>query len=437
MDFLKALELGLSNETIVFGGELYEVPRQRLRGHYALEATMSELKERMDTGLYDTVDCYLEWMAYATGFSEEWLDQQDPIEFADAFLTLAELNEPKFTLPWMTVRTKSPKTNADYPNRGLASIVHRLAGAYHWTEEEVFSLVPEVAWCYLQEIQLSEHHREEFQYGLSDVAYDKKGQYKDYQKLPWQRTLGGGDSNIPDFLRREMEMDCEWVIYLQTLRGRFVERGGPGSGHWGHKGRKGKRGGSASSGAKGLAKEPGKGAEGSIGGKPFEYYTLPNGERYEIGPEEAAEILGLPDRDVGSDAHISKVEWEWVSGGAEDPGPLKQEIADWYKSNPGVKEMRLLGQYNMEGKAGQSFEEWKNTPMPLWRGGRPEFGETFSSFSHNKRTAEGFARRRGVPLYRADVRPNDWVGITRGAESEVFIPEFDSSWNPIRYKPVE
>jgi len=48
-------------------------------------------------------------------------------------------------------------------------------------------------------------------------------------------------------------MDREWITYLQTLRGRFVERGGPGSGHWGHKGRKGKRGGSARSGARSSA----------------------------------------------------------------------------------------------------------------------------------------------------------------------------------------
>ena len=200
MDFLKALELENEKATIVFGGESFEIFRQRLGGHYALEFTMSKLKEWMDTGLYDTVDCYLEWMCYATEFSEGWLDQQDPVEFANAFVTLANLNEPKATLPWMTIQTKQPKTNADYPNRGLASIIHQIAEAYHWTKEEILDLVPEVAWCYIQEIQLSRHDRREFEYGLSEVAYDKRGQYKDYQKLPWHRKTESGTS-IPDSLK--------------------------------------------------------------------------------------------------------------------------------------------------------------------------------------------------------------------------------------------
>lgn len=200
MDFLKALELEKAKETITFGGESFEIPRQRLGGYYALEATMSRLKEWMGIGLYDTVDCYLEWFSCATEFSEGWIESQDPVEFAEAFIKLVTLNEPQATLPWMTIIPKKTKTNADYPNRGLASIVHQLAEAYSWTQEEILNLVPEVAWCYLQEIQLSRHEKEEFEYGLSEVAYDKKGQYKDYQKLPWQLTTEGG-ANIPDSLK--------------------------------------------------------------------------------------------------------------------------------------------------------------------------------------------------------------------------------------------
>ena len=43
-------------------------------------------------------------------------------------------------------------------------------------------------------------------------------------------------------------MNEEWITYLQVLRGTYIQKGGPGSGHHGHKGRKGKRGGSAPSG---------------------------------------------------------------------------------------------------------------------------------------------------------------------------------------------
>lgn len=200
MDFLKALGLGNEKATIVFGGESYEISRQRLGGHYALESTISKLREWMGIGLYDTVDCYIEWMAYATGFSEKWLNRQDPIEFADAFAILVTLNEPRATLPWMTIQTKRAKVSIDYPNRNLAAIVNRIAESHHWTESDILSLVPEVAWCYIQEILLSEHERREFAYGLSEVAYDKKGQYKDFQKPPWYHKVEGS-TTIPDLIR--------------------------------------------------------------------------------------------------------------------------------------------------------------------------------------------------------------------------------------------
>lgn len=221
------------------------------------------------------------------------------------------------------------------------------------------------------------------------------------------------------------------IIEIVDLNlGGFKEMGSRGSGNWGHKGRPGKMGGSAPGGGKGAPKG------GSVKGKPFEYRIMPDGSRSSIESEAAAKILGLSDRDVVTDKHISKVEWEWVSGGAEDPHTIKQEIQGWYKSNPGVKEMRLLSLYNQTGEEGQSFGEWKVSPMPLWRGGRPDFGETFASFSHNKGTAEGFAKRRGLGLYKADVKPKDWVGVTRGGESEVFVPEFDTNWDSIRYEEV-
>lgn len=201
-----------------------------------------------------------------------------------------------------------------------------------------------------------------------------------------------------------------------------------GRGHWGHKGRPGKRGGSAPS--KGSA--PAKG--GSVKGKPFEYYASRSGKRYEMEPEEAAEILGISSRDVEIDRHLEEVEWDWVSGGGG--GEAKESIQAWYRSNPNVKELRLFGLYNKMGKEGQSFEEWKDSPVTMWRGGRPYFGDTFASFSLNKATAENFAKRGIGDLYEAKVKPNDWVGVTRGGEREVFVPEFNRAWDPIPYKRI-
>ena len=225
-----------------------------------------------------------------------------------------------------------------------------------------------------------------------------------------------------------IQCSAKWDVFGE-LSGIMTEMG-KGKGHWGHRGRPGKRGGSLPKGGG----APGKGG-GSVQGKPCEYHTLPNGKRYVMEPEEAAEILGISSRDVETDRHLEKVEWDWVGGAGV--GESKEEIQGWYKLNPNIKELRLFGLYNKEGKEGQSFEEWKDDPVTMWRGGRPIFGETFASFSLNRATAENFAKRKLGHLYEAKVTPNDWVGVTRGGEAEVFVPEFDRNWDPISYKQVE
>lgn len=197
MDFLKA-RFEVPSEIIFLGGESHEIPRQGLGGHYALESLNSKIKEFMDRGLYATVDLMMEWLYQATGFNEFWLDKQDPVELADVFSILVELNAPRGVLPWMTHKSPESKTKSsiDYPNRSLVGIVDMIASEYHWDEEYILNLPPEAVWCYVQEILLSRHKKREFEYSLSDVAYDKKGQYKDYQKLPWDRSIETG-ARIP------------------------------------------------------------------------------------------------------------------------------------------------------------------------------------------------------------------------------------------------
>lgn len=200
MDFLEARKVPKVN--IVLGGESYEISRQGLSGHYALESTSAKIRKSMDKGLYATVDHIFTWLSYATGFGEDWFENQDPIELANAFSTLVELNAPKDTLPWMTIGKEHKPTTTDYPNRSLASIVDLIASEYHWSEEEIINLPPEVAWCYVQEILLSRHEQAKWEYSLSEVSYDKHGQLKEFPKLPWDmKTQPKDTAPIPDFLK--------------------------------------------------------------------------------------------------------------------------------------------------------------------------------------------------------------------------------------------
>lgn len=202
MDFLHA-RFDIPSETIILGGEDYQVPRQGLGGHYALGSLTEQIKDHMERGLYATVDRIMEWLHYATGFEESWLDEQNPIELAEIFSILADLNAPRGDLPWMThVPVGSKDSAADYQNRRLAAIVHLLASEYHWSENLILELPPEVVWCYIQEILISSHEQRDWEFHLSHVGYDAKGQPNEYPKLPWNRKLDPkGDVSIPDFLR--------------------------------------------------------------------------------------------------------------------------------------------------------------------------------------------------------------------------------------------
>lgn len=202
MDFLHA-RFDTSSETITLGGEDYQIPRQGLGGHYALGALTAQIKEYMEKGLYETVDRMLEWLHYATGFSETWLDEQDPIELAEVFSILAELNAPKDDLPWMThIPARSKESIADYPNRRLAGLIHLLASHYHWSEDCILDLPPEAVWCYIQEILVSRHEQREWEYNMSEMGFDRQGNKKAYPKLSWDREVDPKSGTpIPDFIK--------------------------------------------------------------------------------------------------------------------------------------------------------------------------------------------------------------------------------------------
>ena len=202
MDFLHA-RFDTPVETITLGGEDYQIPRQGLGGHYALGSLTAQIKEHMEKGLYDTVDYMLEWLHYATGFSEPWLEEQDPIELSEVFSILVELNAPGDSLPWMThIPVDSKETIANYPNRRLAGLVYLLASYYHWSEDYILDLPPESVWCYIQEILISTHEQREWEYNISDVGFDKQGNKKEFQKLAWDRTKDPAVS-IPDSIKPE------------------------------------------------------------------------------------------------------------------------------------------------------------------------------------------------------------------------------------------
>lgn len=114
-------------------------------------------------------------------------------EIIPTYNALLDLNEDVALLPWQTHfrEQEESEDNAEYEGRELAIIVDMIARAYGWSEAEIFNLNPQAAACYVQEIQLEDWNSAEFNYVLSEIAYDEKGHYKPYPELSWHRKMVG------------------------------------------------------------------------------------------------------------------------------------------------------------------------------------------------------------------------------------------------------
>jgi len=192
-------------------GRLYTLRRKGLGLHYAMQDVVRQIQQATDETV---VDLIFQFLQYATDFSESFLDRLSPTEFAELFSISYELNLPKEELPWMQFGSKETKRESlDYGNRRLASLVHLLAEHYHWTDDYIMQLPPESVYCYAQEILLARHDDREFGYSLSEVAYDKDGKYKPYDKLPWDTEYATklskeepAKTTLPDFAKPDGEI---------------------------------------------------------------------------------------------------------------------------------------------------------------------------------------------------------------------------------------
>lgn len=115
-----------------------------------------------------------------------------PVEVLSAYLTLRELNAWKWVLAFMkdTGREPGQPETYDYPDRNWTWVVHKIASRYGWTRDYIFSLYPEEAAAYLQEILISEHFEAEERYRLSELAYrfdkvTRTSQYVPFAKPGW------------------------------------------------------------------------------------------------------------------------------------------------------------------------------------------------------------------------------------------------------------
>jgi hypothetical protein len=142
------------------------------------------------------LDAIVEYVSVAAGLED--MSKVMAHELPMAFDILVELNDTSVELlSWQqAVRKDGGKyrttDTADYDGRELAIIISTIASAFGWDEERIISLQPEVAACYVQEILVEDWERREFEYSLSEVAYDHKtGRYRPFPRLDWHAVVKG------------------------------------------------------------------------------------------------------------------------------------------------------------------------------------------------------------------------------------------------------
>lgn len=186
MNYLKAIKVVESR--IVLSDRIVVAKRLPLLQHTMLIELHKNITSEDDKVKLNSIFQYIKLAANID--YPEFLNVEDIPALLDS---LIKLNEDIELFPWqVTYRVGSSKTtNADYENRELAMTINILAGSYGWSEDVILQLQPEIAACYVQEVLLDEWKRQEFEYRLSEVAYDEKGIYIPFPKLDWLVEIVG------------------------------------------------------------------------------------------------------------------------------------------------------------------------------------------------------------------------------------------------------
>lgn len=188
MDFYEAIKPRSTEITIA--GESRKIERARLGRFFRLSEAYRKYQQALVGQNIRSIDHLLDYVALASDIPKETWEQCSPLEFADAFLRLLELNNVRLNLPLFSDVPEREEKVYDYHGRFIATWVTRLARMYGWSPEDIKNLFPEEAACYIQEAEIQEFNEREFIYGLSDVAYaydkgTKKSRYVPLKRPGW------------------------------------------------------------------------------------------------------------------------------------------------------------------------------------------------------------------------------------------------------------
>lgn len=178
------VEFSLANKT-------YSVTRPKLRKWIATENCRNIVDESVDkkddSGFVSGIYSFLSTLISITNTE---LEPAPWYEVVEAYSLSALENAPKLDLAMIQSSKKEHSEKLpdawEYEERTWYAWVHILAGSYHWVIEYIAELDVDDAFALIQEISIQAQYDREWQYGLSDVAYeyDKSSKVSRLKPLP-------------------------------------------------------------------------------------------------------------------------------------------------------------------------------------------------------------------------------------------------------------
>lgn len=163
-----------SKVTISVGERKLEIERARLRRWFELERIRGQLldaAERGDTLTVSTLLCA--YLSAASGEDQELYGKAVWYEVAVAFNKVVELNRVATRFPVFRNTVSSSKDMPwDYDGRDWYEWVHIIASRYGWSIEYIAELEVEDGIALIQEILVSDQLDREWQWQMSEMAFE-------------------------------------------------------------------------------------------------------------------------------------------------------------------------------------------------------------------------------------------------------------------------
>lgn len=176
---------------VVLNGREVVVPRARLGLFLRLEEIYGQLADHVlhrDSGA--CVSVIIEYVEMAIGEKLVDPDKMDWRPLFFGFLRIKRMNSLEPVVPFLQgIATSAGEDFWTYPGRVGVLWIHMLASRYHWSRAEIENLFPEEAATFIQEIMYDEFLTKEWEYSLSELAYepqkDGKSRYRPFPRPSW------------------------------------------------------------------------------------------------------------------------------------------------------------------------------------------------------------------------------------------------------------